>query len=162
MSNNEDKVIEELTNSKELNDIIDTNTLEVIAGVVQETDNDKLKDLTYLFNQNIVKKNMIRSLKLNGLMDKLSDKVIEKLETDEITDKNLVGYLNAIQKALDSSTKITSTIPETPPIVNNTQNNITVVNSGEQLSRESREKVLDMVEKLIKASNQNNEGGEFR
>ena len=158
--NKEDKIIneEELTDTKELNELLDANNLDVMTNAIQEYDNDKFKELVAAFNQNMMKKNMLRTMKYSDLMDKLGDKALEKLDSPDLSDKNIIGYMNAIQKALDSSNKAMTTLPENGTITFNTQNNNINI-TEDALPRESRERVLDYVDKILRASN-NNENGE--
>ena len=59
---------------------LDTSTQQIADEIIKETDTKKLKDLTYLFNLNLTKKNVLRVLKLNTLLDKVSDQMLERFE----------------------------------------------------------------------------------
>lgn len=157
----QDKILnDELVSHEELDNIIDEKSLDLVVNAINEENNEELKDLTNLFNQNILKKNMLRVLKFNGLLDKLGDEAMYRIENnpDSISDKELSGYMRTIQGIIDSSSKNVNSIPETLPIQPVTNNNITI-NTGEGgLNRESREKVLNVVEAILKMTNSQNEG----
>lgn len=157
----QDKILDsELVTNEELDNMIDEKSLDLVVKSINQDNNEELKDLTHLFNQNILKKNMLRVLKYNGLLDKLGDEALERIENnpESISDKELAGYMRTIQGIIDSASKNINTIPETLPIQPVTNNNITI-NTGEGgLNRDSREKVLNVVEAILKMTNSQNEG----
>ena len=126
---------------------------ESIVNDIIETDNtEDIKTLTNMFNLNMAKKNMLRLLKLYGLLDDLSDVAVERLQKcpDEITNKELMDFLNIIQNLIDKSTKSVDIVNTTPMIQINTQNNTLITGSGEplNLTKESRDKVLEAVAQI--------------
>lgn len=116
----------------------------LLNQIVKSDDIDEIKDLTKLFNVNQNKKNLVRIAKLNDLLDKVSDKAIERIDlyADDISDKDLLGYMQTVQTVIEKSQKSVEAIDNTPMIQINQQNNINV--EGE-LSRESKEKVLNII-----------------
>ncbi len=149
-----DKVVDELISQEELNQITDANALEIIQNAMSDDANEE--ECIALFNQSMRKKNMIRLFKLSGLSDKVIDLALERIERGDIQDKNIVGYMNAIQKMIASSNETLNTMPEKLPIqVNNGQTNNITINASDGLSREQRENVLNIVSKIIEASSKN-------
>ena len=140
----------ELTTTK--NNELDTKSESIVRDIIDSDNTDEIKALTNMFNLNMAKKNMLRLLKLNGLLDSLSDVAIERLQNnpDEITNKELMDYLNVIQNLIDKSTKTVDTVNTAPVIQINQQNNLLVTSDGESLnlSKESRDRVLDVVAQL--------------
>lgn len=140
----------ELTTTK--NNELDTKSESIVRDIIDSDNTDEIKTLTNMFNLNMAKKNMLRLLKLNGLLDSLSDVAIERLQNnpDEITNKELMDYLNVIQNLIDKSTKTVDTVNTAPVIQINQQNNVLVTSDGESLnlSKESRDRVLDVVAQL--------------
>ena len=61
-------------------DGLDESISKIAQEIINENDVDSIKDLTHLFNLNQAKKNVIRVIKLNGLLDTVSDKIIERFE----------------------------------------------------------------------------------
>ena len=49
---------------------LDSDADEIANKIMQETDDSSIKNLTHLFNLNQAKKNALRILKLNSLLDK--------------------------------------------------------------------------------------------
>jgi hypothetical protein len=45
------------------------NTEDIVFNIIKEQNTDKIKDLTNLFNLNLTKKNTLRILKLDELLD---------------------------------------------------------------------------------------------
>ena len=149
----EDKVLEkdEFISTEDLDKVIDNKSLEAITNSLDENANDE--EYIALFNQNMRKKHMARLLKLSGLSDKVIDLALDRLESGEVQDKNVIGYMRAIQQMMDSSNNIVNKVPENLPIqVNNGQQNNITINAGELLTREQRENVLNIATKIIESA----------
>ena len=59
------------------------------ASTVEET-----RDLTALFNLNTQKRNVLRVLKMNNLLDKVTDQMIERFEKNVMIDVSIVLKMN--------------------------------------------------------------------
>ena len=144
----EDKLVNEIATQEELDQIVDTNTLDIINNALSEGANDE--ECIALFNQSMRKKNMIRLLKLSGLSDKVIDLALERIENGDLDDKDIIGYMNAIQKMMTSSNDTINTISDKMPIqVNNGQTNNITINTSDNLTREQRENVLNIISKIM-------------
>ena len=144
----EDKIVNEIATQEELDQIVDTNTLDIINNALSEGANDE--ECIALFNQSMRKKNMIRLLKLSGLSDKVIDLALERIENGDLDDKDIIGYMNAIQKMMTSSNDTINTISDKMPIqVNNGQTNNITINTSDNLTREQRENVLNIISKIM-------------
>ena len=135
------------------NKIIDK-TDSLVNDIIEEDDIEKTKQLLNLFNVNIAKKNTLRVMKVDKLLDKVVDEALERVEArpDEINNKDLIAYASVAQSQIDKSMQIIKSVNETPAIQLNQQNNINV-NIGTELSRESRERVLKAVEQILNQDN---------
>lgn len=128
-------------------------SLELINQIIAESDIEKTKDLTYLFNINQNKKTMIRVDKLSGLQDNLVDQLVRRIaeRPEEISNKELMDGLKIVQDIIERGQKQVAGVTETPLIQINQQNN--EVNIGDSatagLSRESRDKVKNAVNALL-------------
>ena len=82
--------------------------------IVEEKDPEKLQDLTNLFRQNQLKKNLIRSNKLNNLLELIDDEVITRVSCnpDLISDRDLLSYMNTTQQAIRNSYNSYEQLPE--------------------------------------------------
>lgn len=119
--------------------------------LVAETDPTVIKDKIELFNLYQTKKNVIRALKYNELLDKVSDEMLLRFKEspDEFTNSDLLNYLQTAQNALDRSNKALNSI-EDRPLININQVNVNTEDTA--LNRESREKVMRAVQALLDKS----------
>ena len=131
-------------------DLLNRETKDLVSKIIEEKDPDKVNDLTNLFELNHRKKNIARIDRLSNILEMIDDEVMMRLSTEAgaIADKDLVAYLNNVQKSMTSTEQ--TLVNPTPLIqVNNQTNEINISNSG--LSQESRKKVLDVVMSILNA-----------
>ena len=134
---------------------LDQNTTQIAQDIINETDVDTIKDLTHLFNLNQAKKNVLRVMKLNGLLDTVSDKIIERFEKypDNFSSADLLNYLQVTQNAIDKANKNLSLVEEAPVIQVNHNNQVNV-NIIDSYDRESKERVLEAIKSILLKSSQ--------
>ena len=141
---------------------LDEKTLQIAQTIINEEDVDKIKDLTHLFNLNQAKKNVIRVMKLNGLLDTVSDKIIERFEKypDNFSSADLLNYLQVTQNAIDKANKNLSLVEETPVIqVNhNNQVNLNIIDSYD---RDSKERVMEFIKSVLAQSDSIDEAVDY-
>ena len=127
---------------------LEESTKEVVNNIIATDDSDEFKNLIDLFNLNQSKKNALRVAKLNELLDKIEDQAIERFNKNpgQMSNRDLLDYLEAIQDSIDRSNKYIGEAKAEPMIQVNT---ITVNNDTNELDRESREKVIEVVKALI-------------
>ena len=133
-----------------MNEIINTeNKLSLENQILQETDANKLDEAISLFNLYIRKKDIVRTGKLNELQDKITEHIGQRIENnvDQFSNKDLLEYFKTIQDAIDKSNMTVEDI-NTPAIQLNQVN----INMNDELNIESRRKVLDAVNAIIKAN----------
>ena len=132
---------------------LDENTKRLAGEIIEEENIDKIKDLTVLFNLNMSKKNVTRLMKLNDLLDSVSDQMAKRLEnrSDEFSNNDLITYMKVIQDSMDKSSKSLNQVDETPAIsINNTKNEVNIaITDGVTLDRNSKERVLDAVKAYL-------------
>lgn len=119
-------------------------SLALINKIIAETDTDKTRDLTYLFNANQNKKTMVRVNKLSDLLDTITDQALARFTTrpDEISNKELFDGLKIVQDLIERGQKQVSGAGETPLIqVNQQTNEVNIGGSPSSLNRDSRERV---------------------
>ena len=124
----------------------------LIEQIIAETDEQKTRDLTCLFNANQNKKTMVRVNKLNDLLDTITDQALTRFTArpDEISNKELFDGLKIVQDLIERGQKQVSGVGETPLIQVNQQNNeVNIGGPTGNLSRESREKVKNAVLGLL-------------
>ena len=123
-------------------DILKDNTDDVISKLIESQDAEEIKRLTQLFNVNQMKKDAIRIVKLNQVSER-----VEKYP-DLFSNADLLNYVNTIQQTITKSNQTISNINQIPLIQLNQQNNIVQV-SDDILTRESREKILNVVKQFL-------------
>ena len=140
----EDEVSLKKMNGSEL---LDARSEEIVSSIINETDTEKLKNLITVFNSNQSKKDIVRNNVFSLLLDKISMQMLERFEKNPnaFSNKDLIDYLNAIKSA--RSSKIEADTIDVPAIQNNTQINVTMVDG---LNRESKERVVDTVQAILK------------
>ena len=136
---------------------LDTQTRDIAQQILDEQDIDKVRNLTALFNLNAQKRNVMRVIKMNKLLDEVTDKVMERFEKtpDNFSNDDLIKYMQVTESAIDRANKQLNLVDETPPIQlqQNTQVNVNIVDS---LDRESRERVMNFLRKTLSGDNSTN------
>ena len=133
---------------------LDIKTRDIAQKILDEEDVDAVKDLTNLFNLNAQKRNVMRVIKMNDLLDKVTDQVIQRFEKTpaNFSNEDLIKYMQVTENAIDRANKNLNLVEETPPI-QLMQNNQVNINIDNGLDRESREKVLSIVEAILNETN---------
>lgn len=132
---------------------LDSSTKEIAQEILDEHDIEKVKDLTTLFNLNAQKRNVMRVIRMNELLDRVTDQVIERFERrpENFSNDDLIKYMQVTENAIDRANKNLHLVEETPPIQLQ-QNNQVNINIDSQLDREGRERVLDTVRSILALS----------
>lgn len=151
-------VEEELTNIK--NEVVEAqeekpnevalSSEQLLDKINDAKTNQDIKDLTTLFNLNLAKSEMIRALKQNDLMNVVLKQAAERLEKrpGELSTKDLIDYMNVFQANLNRANDIVEKV-NTQPAIQINQHKDVIINIGD-LSRDSRENVLEAFKELIK------------
>jgi hypothetical protein len=131
---------------------LNNESLMLINQIIAESDLEKTKDLTHLFNINQNKKTMVRIDKLSGLQDNLVDQFVRRIaeRPDEISNKELMDGLKIVQDIIERGQKQVESVEQTPLIQFNQQNNSVNIGDGPtQLNKESRDRVKNAVLSLL-------------
>lgn len=133
-------------------------TQNIVQNIINEDNIDNLKDLTKLFNIMIAKKNAIRMMQLNDLLDAVNEEAKHRIiETpDLIKDKDLSVYMSQIQNQLDRASKSFDALDVSPTIQLNQQNNNVNIN----LSSDSKERILEVIKLLTQQQEVDNNSQE--
>ncbi len=143
--------MDELTNTPKLNLVpLDNQTRQIAQEILDEQDVDRVQDLTRLFNLNSQKRNVMRVMKMNALLDTVTDKVIERFEKtpDNFSNDDLIKYMQVTESAIEKANKQLNLIDETPPIQLQ-QNNQVNVNIIDSFDRDARERIADAVRAVL-------------
>lgn len=133
---------------------LDSKTKEIAQKIIDEDSLDKVKDLTHLFNLNQAKKNVLRILKLNTLLDKVSDTMIERFEQTpgQFSNADLLNYMQVTQSAIDRANKSLNMVDESQAITLNQVNQVNLNVGDEVMDKDSREKILEAVKHIMDVS----------
>ena len=138
---------------------LDNSTEDLAKEIVEEKNFDRTQQLINLFNLNQAKKNALRVLKLNQLLDKVSDQMIERFDKrpGEFSNADLLNYMTVVQSSIDRANKSLNQIDDMPTI-NLNQVNVNIQKDDiDVLDRESRERVNDAIKAIMsKINNEKN------
>lgn len=125
----------------------------LLQQIISESDLQKTKDLTYLFNINQNKKTAVRINKLNGLLDLIADEAVRRLSErpDQISTKELLDSLKIVQSSIQTGQRqIADQLQAAPTFIQiNNQTNEINMSEVNSLDRESRNRVKDAVMGLL-------------
>ena len=132
---------------------LDIKTHQIAQEILDEENIDRVKDLTNLFNLNAQKRNVMRVIKMNDLLDKVTDQVIERFEKrpENFSNDDLIKYMQVTENAIDRANKHLNLVEETPQI-QLMQNNQVNINIDSDMDRESRERVLNAVRSILSSN----------
>ena len=137
---------------------LDTRSADIAQKILNAETLEETKDLTALFNLNDRKRNVLRIMKMNNLLDDVTEKIIERFEKrpDNFTNEDLLKFMQATENSIDRANKKLNLVDETPAIqlIQNNQVNVNTVNG---LDRESRLKVTETVQEILKRIAASNE-----
>lgn len=125
---------------------------EILSELVQADDMEKIRDLTHLFNAHQAKRNALRINALNDVQDALVQQMADRLKKtpDNFNNTDIANWMKTVQQVIDTSQKTVEQVDTIPAITyqqtNNTQVNVSVVDS---LSRESRTRITDAIQKIL-------------
>ena len=139
-----------LTTVQVSTELLDKRTAEIAQQLIDEQDVDKVKDLTALFNMNAQKKSAVRVMKMNELLDRVTDKVIERFDKtpDNFSNDDLIKYMQVTENAIEKASKNLNQVNDTPPI-SITQNNQVNISVLDGLDVDSRKRILEAVQSVV-------------
>jgi hypothetical protein len=129
---------------------VDSATTDIAQRILDESDVDKVKDLTNLFNLNAQKRNVARVLKMTDLLDKVTDQMLTRFERtpDNFSNEDLIKFMQVTETSIEKASKSLSQVDQAPAIQYQ-QNNQVNINIGDNLNRESRQRVTDAVQAIL-------------
>jgi hypothetical protein len=124
----------------------------LIGELTSEKDRQKMQALEQQFNEIQRKKQLARISKLSDVQDMLTDQFYQRISQrpDEISNKEMLDGMKTIQDLMEKNQKHADSIEEIPQLI---QINQTEVNVGNNLSRDSRERVKNAVIGLLNSIN---------
>ena len=140
------------------NSINDEDILNVVpinkksSSIAQEIlDASSLEDtqkLVKLFNLTQAKKNVIRVLKLNELLDNVQVEIISRFEEkpELFTNGDLIDYFQVTQTAIDRANKSLNLIEDIPAVQ---INQVNIIKEESKLSKDSVNKVISLIQNIL-------------
>ena len=129
---------------------LDSETRKIAQQILDEHDVDKVKDLTNLFNLNAQKRNVMRVMKMNELLDNVTDQIMERFQKTpaNFSNEDLIKLMQVTETSIERANKSLNLVEQTPAIQYQ-QNNQVNINIGSELDRESRQRVTDTVQAIL-------------
>ena len=123
----------------------------LIQEIINCPTKEELEKHLALFNFAQTKNNALRTIKLNKLLEKVEDQMLERFDKrpDQMSNQDLLAYLQAVSNQIErarKSTKEEQAIQQSTPIT--IKDSEVVI--GPTLSRESKEKVTDFINEVLK------------
>lgn len=133
---------------------LENKSAEIAERIMAEDDIVSLQKEIQEFNINQSKKNVMRVMKYDYLLDKVSDQMIERVEKrpGEFSHSDLISYMQAIHGAMDRANKAINLVEETPAIALQ-QNNQVNINIGNDLDSESKGRVIAAIQSILSRGN---------
>ena len=138
---------------------LETTEKKIIDAIIEAPTKEDLQRQFELFNNNQVKKNALRIIKLNNLLSKVEDQAIERFENrpDQVSNKELLDYISVVSNQIERAQNFnreTLTTDIGNIKINNQKNEINI-NVAPTLDREGKEHVMDAISALLKQLNNN-------
>jgi hypothetical protein len=124
----------------------------LIGELTLETDKQKMQAIEQQFNDIQRKKQLARISKLSDVQDMLTDQFYQRISQrpDEISNKEMLDGMKVIQDLMEKNQKRAEVLEEIPQLI---QINQTEVNVGNNLNRDSRERVKNAVLGILDSIN---------
>ena len=152
--------LEVVVSKEEDKNIIDVEAKKILDKIASQSiteinDESNFDDLVKLFNANQLKKTMQRILKSNELLDKVTQEALQRFNENpnDFTTQDLLNYMRTVQDSINVSQKTLAAQQEQTKVPLIQINQQTINNTESQISKESQEKIVAVVEDLIKMMN---------
>lgn len=118
--------------------------------ILNETDIEQLDKIKNIFDLNIKKKEILRLSRLSDLQDLTVEEMSNRLQkrSGEFSNQDLIGYFKTIQDTINRSDTSLDNVDTASIKVIQNQLNINV-NDENQLSRESKAKVVEAIRSIL-------------
>lgn len=126
---------------------------QLLTTLINTTDASEIDSMVPVFNSFFRKREIIQKHTEYDLKDKLLERMLERLDKtpDNFNNSDLAVWMKTVQQALDSSQKNIDQQSQQLPTqtVNYQQNNNVQVSIADSLSRESRTRITDAIQKIL-------------
>jgi hypothetical protein len=141
-----------MTSLEEARSSLNLEAKKLIGELTFEKDRQKMQAIEQQFNDIQRKKQLARISKLSDVQDMLTDQFYQRISQrpDEISNKEMLDGMKVVQDLMEKNQKHTEVMEEIPQLI---QINQTEVNVGNNLNRDSREKVKNAVLGILDSIN---------
>ena len=126
---------------------------QLLTTLINTTDASEIDSMVPVFNSFFRKREIIQKHTEYDLKDRLLERMLERLDKtpDNFNNGDLAVWMKTVQQALDSSQKNIDQQSQQLPTqtVNYQQNNNVQVSIADSLSRESRTRITDAIQKIL-------------
>lgn len=124
---------------------------QIINGIVEAESKEELQAQFDLFNMNQSKKNALRMIKLEGLLNKVEDQAIERFEKrpDQVSNRELLDYMQIVSAQIDRSQRVVDSLEEKEMIRKVTPKTDVTINIGTDLDRDSKANVVGAIKGIL-------------
>lgn len=125
------------TMTKEQRAALKQESAQLLTKLTQETNIDKTRDLTYLFNVNHSKKAMLRQQKLDEIMDNVVDELGDRVEQhpEEFDTDTLIKTATTLQNIMEKNAMQVNTPAEQPPLIQLQKTDININTTEESAAK---------------------------
>lgn len=129
----------------------------LIQEIINSPDRADLEKHLDLFNFSQAKNNALRAIKLNKLLEKVEDQILERFDKkpEQMSNKDLLDFMQAISNQVERAKKETQEQQVTNAAPIQITNSEVTIQPG--LSKESKEKVTDFINEVLKQLRKNEE-----
>lgn len=133
-------------------ELIPIDDKELETAIIQANTKAELEKQFNLFNMAQSKKNALRIMKLNSLLDKVEDQAIARFEKrpDQVSNREILDYMQVVANQIERSQKVIDNLDQKPLIkVTNNKTEVNIVSAAPTLDREGKERVVDAIKALL-------------
>lgn len=129
---------------------LDAKASELAQNIIQSKNPDDMDRFVSMFELNQAKKNALRILTLNTLLDKVNDQAVERFNKhpDEVTNKELLDYMDVVQNSIDRAEASLKNANSPSSGITSLHNEVNI-NMGTGMDEDSRSRVIDAVTALL-------------
>lgn len=125
----------------------------LLTNLINTNDASEIDSMVPIFNSFFKKREIMQKHTEYDLKDKLLERMMERLDKtpDNFNNSDLAVWMKTVQQAIDSSQKNIDQQQSAAPTqtVNYQQNNNVHVSIADTLSRESRSRITDAIQKIL-------------
>lgn len=132
---------------------------DIVQQLINETDPEKIKNITNLFNINSTKRATLRISALNDALDNLTEEVVSRSSACYgMDDGQLLDYYKTVSNSLVNQQKQINSVSDLPTVsINQNIVNIrTDYNEASEFDRDARERISEAIRAMLNSQKNEN------